>query len=60
MLFAALNVLQGDVIARRMHHHRHQEVIRFLNAVDARVSANMLVHAITGNPATHEHPKVIA
>jgi hypothetical protein len=32
-LFAALNVLDGTVIGRNMQRHRHQEFIRFLNAV---------------------------
>ncbi len=34
-LFAALNVLDGSVIGRNMQRHRHQEFIRFLNAVEA-------------------------
>ena len=33
-LFAALNILDGTVIGRCMHKHRHQEFIRFLNAVE--------------------------
>ncbi len=33
-LFAALNILDGTVIGRCMKQHRHQEFIRFLNAVD--------------------------
>jgi transposase len=59
-LFAALNVLEGGVIGRCMQHHRHQEFIRFLNAVEAEVPAGKLVHAIMDNYATHKHPKVIA
>ena len=35
-LFAALNVLDGTVLGRCMQRHRHQEFIRFLNAVEAR------------------------
>ena len=38
-LFAALNVLDGNVIGRNMQRHRHQEFIRFLNAVEAQVPA---------------------
>ena len=38
-LFAALNVLDGTVIGRNMARHRHQEFIRFLNAIDAEVPA---------------------
>jgi hypothetical protein len=36
-LFAALNVLEGTVIGRCMQRHRHQEFIRFLNALEAQV-----------------------
>jgi transposase len=59
-LFAALNVLDGTVIGRNMQRHRHQEFIRFLNAVEAEVPAGKLVHVILDNYATHKHPKVIA
>ena len=33
-LFAAFDVLEGKVIGRCMQRHRHQEFIRFLNAVE--------------------------
>jgi transposase len=59
-LFAALNVLDGTVIGRNMQRHRHQEFIRFLNAVEAEVPAGKLVHVILDNYAAHKHPKVIA
>jgi transposase len=36
-LFAALNVLDGTVIGRNMQRHRHQELIRFLNTIEAEV-----------------------
>ena len=36
-LFAALNVLDGEVIGRCMQEHTHQEFIRFLNAVDRQI-----------------------
>src|SRR6201986_2812653 len=57
-LFAALNVLDGKVIGRCMQRHRHQEFIRFLNAVEANVPAGKLIHAIADNYATHKHTKV--
>jgi len=59
-LFAALNVLDGTVIGRNMQRHRHQEFIRFLNAIEAEVPAGKLVHVILDNYAAHKHPKVIA
>jgi transposase len=58
-LFAALNVLDGGVIGRCMQRHRHQEFIRFLNAIEAAVPAGKLVHVILDNYATHKHPKVM-
>jgi transposase len=57
-LFAALDVLEGTIIGRCMQRHRHQEFIRFLNAVEAAVPAGKLVHAILDNYAAHKHPKV--
>ena len=59
-LFAALNVLDGQVIGRCMQRHRHQEFIRFLNAVEAEVPAGKIIHVILDNYATHKHPKVKA
>jgi transposase len=58
-LFAALNVLDGSVIGRCMQRHRHQEFIRFLNAIEAKVPAGKLVHVILDNYAAHKHPKVM-
>jgi transposase len=58
-LFAALNVLDGTVVGRCMQRHRHQEFLRFLNAVEAAVPAGKLVHCILDNYATHKHPKVM-
>src|SRR5918911_4358203 len=59
-LFAALNVLDGTVIGRCMQRHRHEEFIRFLNAVEREIPAGKLVHAVVDNYATHKHPKVKA
>jgi transposase len=58
-LFAAFDVLEGKVIGRCMQRHRHQEFIRFLNAIEREVPAGKTVHAILDNYATHKHPKVI-
>src|SRR5215468_7969089 len=58
-LFAALNVLDGSVIGQCMQRHRHQEFIRFLNAIEAKVPAGKTVHVVLDNYATHKHPKVV-
>src|SRR5271154_4857906 len=57
-LFAALNVLDGVVLGRCMQQHRHQEFIRFLNAVENEVPVSKVIHAILDNYGTHKHPKV--
>jgi transposase len=59
-LFAALNVLEGNVIGRCMQRHRHQEFIRFLNAIEAEIPASKIIHVVLDNYATHKHPKVRA
>src|SRR5688572_20470866 len=43
-LFAALNVLEGTVLGRCMQRQRHQEFIRFLNAIEAAVPVGRIVH----------------
>jgi transposase len=59
-LFAALNVLDGTVIGRNMQRHRHQELIRFLNAIEAEVPIGKIIHVILDNYAAHKHPNVCA
>src|ERR1700745_520302 len=59
-LFAALDILEGKVLGRCMQRHRHQEFIRFLNAVEHEVPAAKAVHVVLDNYATHKHPKVTA
>jgi transposase len=54
-LFAAFDILEGSVIGR----HRHQEFIRFLNAIERQVPAGKVIHVILDNYATHKHPKVL-
>jgi transposase len=42
-----------------MQRHRHQEFIRFLNAIEAEVPVGKVVHVILDNYAAHKHPKVM-
>jgi DDE superfamily endonuclease/Homeodomain-like domain len=58
-LFAALNVLDGTVLGRCMQRHRHQEFLRFLNAIAAAVPAGKVIHVILDNYGSHKHPKVL-
>lgn len=46
-LFAALNVLDGTVIGRNMQRHRHQELIRFLNTIEAEVPVGKIIHVFS-------------
>jgi len=50
-LFAALNILDGTVTGQNMQRHRHQEFIRFLNAIEAKVPAGKIIHAVLDNYA---------
>ena len=59
-LFAALNVLDNTVIGHCMQRHRHDEFIRFLNAVERDVPVGKLIEAVVDNYATRKHPKVKA
>jgi transposase len=58
--FAAEGVLDGTVIGRNMQRHRHQEFIRFLNAIERKVPVGKVVHVILDNYAPHKHPAVRA
>jgi transposase len=59
-LFAAMNILDGTVIGQNMQRHRHQEFIRFLNAIERKVPVGKVVHVILDNYAAHKHPAVRA
>ena len=50
----------GEAAAARRRRRGHQELIRFLNRVEAAVPAGKLVYAILDNYAPHKHPKVRA
>ncbi len=57
-LFAALNVLEGTIIADCQPRHRHQEFLRFLKRIDASVAPNLEIHLVLDNYGTHKHPEV--
>ena len=59
-LFAALNVLTGEAFGRNMQRHRHQEFIRFVNALERDIPAGKIVHVILDNYAAHKHERVRA
>lgn len=57
-LFAALELAEGRLIGTCMARHRHQEWIRFLKLIDQETPADLDLHVIADNYATHKHPKV--
>jgi transposase len=59
-LFAALNVATGEVIGRCLRRHRHQEFLKFLNEIDARVprEPGVEIHLVLDNYGTHKSPAV--
>jgi transposase len=57
-LFAALNVLDGKVIGACLPRHRHREFLRFLKLIDHETPANLDLHLIVDNYATHKTPAV--
>jgi transposase len=57
-LFAALDVATGKVIGQCHRQHRHQEFLRFLEKIDAEVPAELEIHLVMDNYATHKTPKV--
>ena len=57
-LFAALNVLDGKVIAQCQPRHRHAEWLKFLRKINRETPKDKTVHLIADNYATHKHPAV--
>jgi transposase len=57
-LFAALDYLQGKIIARTDRRHTHREWLRFLKEIDQQTPHAIDLHLIVDNYATHKHPKV--
>lgn len=58
-LFAALNILDGNVISQCQARHRHIEWLKFLKQIDANVAPDLQIHVVLDNYATHKHPKVL-
>jgi len=57
-LFAALEVLQGQVIGECYARHRHQEFLKFLNRLDQEFPGELQLHLVMDNYGTHKHPRV--
>jgi transposase len=57
-LFAALNTLDGSVIARCEQRHRHRKWLGFLRQIDRETPRDKNLHLICDIYATHKDPKV--
>jgi transposase len=57
-LYAALDVASGHVITDMTPRHRAEEFRRFLNLIDHSVPADLDVHVIVDNNATHKTPAI--
>jgi transposase len=57
-LFAALSMLDGKVIGACLPRHRHREFLRFLRLIDQETEADLDLHLILDNYATHKTPAV--
>ena len=59
-LFAALSMLDGQVIGQCLPRHRHQEFLKFLRTLDREFPAELDLHLILDNYGTHTHDTVTA
>ena len=59
-LFAALDIATGEVHAQCRRRHRHQDYLAFLRHIDSNVPADLDVHLVVDNYATHKHARVKA
>jgi transposase len=59
-LFAALNVLDGQVVGECHARHRHQEWLRFLRRLDREFPRDLKLHLVMDNYGTHKEPHVRA
>ena len=57
-LFAALNVATGEVLTRCTAHHRAQDFVAFLRAIDGSVEAALDIHVVLDNLSAHKTPAV--
>ncbi len=57
-LFAALDIATGAVMTQCKSRHRHQEFLQFLRHIEANVPADLDIHLVVDNYATHKHAKV--
>ena len=57
-LYAALNILNGEVIGRITQRHRAKEFLDFLRQIDRETPKEQDLHLILDNSSTHKTPEV--
>ncbi len=57
-LFAALDVATGEVIGQTFRRHRATEFKKFLDLIESSVPAELDVHLVLDNYATHKTPAI--
>lgn len=53
-LFAAFDIITGNVIARNYRRHTHKEFLRFLKEIDQATPPDLDLHIVLDNYATHK------
>jgi transposase len=59
-LFAALDIVTGEVIGEVHRRHRSSEFLRFLRTIEASVPPHLDVHLVMDNYGTHKTPSIKA
>jgi transposase len=59
-LFAALNILDGEVVGQCTARHRHQEFLQFLRKLDREFPKSLDLHVVLDNSSTHSEASVRA
>ena len=57
-LFAALSYLEGKIFRQTAARHTHVQWLAFLKKLDQETPAEVTLHLVLDNYATHKHPKV--
>ena len=57
-LFAAMDVLRGEIVHMFRTQHRHQEWIQFLSLIEERTPLGKQIHLIMDNYSAHKHAAV--
>ena len=57
-LFAALNILDGQVVTGYYPQHTQKEFLAFMNVLDRRVPSELRIHVVLDNLSVHKGEKV--